>query len=437
MFLHLLGAHRQQTLASLHDQGHNAGSVDGVGGQPANAVWSDVFGYVSFGCWLLVLLPQLWLNYRRKSSDGLSLGFILMWLAGDFADWFGAYVGRLLLPAILIALYFVFTDIVLLAQMSCYRKSDDDIFGVGQLPEGAERPPLLMRRGRRACRLSGPDSTKQRLEEYHEAEREALLDRGFEEHQIYRGYGALPASTSSRSSTAPARSSCASATQQALQSIRELGSAETGRAVAISVVALVALLGVGVGARAALAFYPPRVTVIVSQVFGYLSAALFFIAYIPQIAWNFTAESTEGLSPLMFCFTVLGNITYCLSILAMSTERDYLIAYAPWLAGAAGTLGFEAVILWQCYFYAKPRFGSRRSSSASSASLVNNSEENDDDDGEDDDDGSNGVPEDSRSIVSRPRRSRRRWRRTRRPTSAGTSVSRSRVRSPGPGDIQI
>ncbi|KAJ2895524.1 hypothetical protein GGI21_005143 [Coemansia aciculifera] len=319
------------------------GLTDGV--RPMNAVLSDVFGYISFGCWLFVLLPQLWLNYQRKSSDGLSLGFILMWLAGDFTDWFGAYVGRLLLPAILIALYFVVTDIVLLAQMFCYRKSDDEIFGAAQLPEGAEHPPLLVRRGRRACRFSGPERTKQRMAEYREAERAALLERGVftQADSSASSYGTLAAA------------SIASKKPSALQSLRALGTTENTRAVGTSLLVLVALLGSGIGTRIFLDHYPQHVTDVVSQVFGYISAAMFFVAYIPQIAWNFTAQSTEGLSVGMFIFTVLGNVTYCMSILAMSTERDYLVAYAPWLAGATGTLGFECLILWQCYFYSKSR----------------------------------------------------------------------------------
>ncbi|KAJ2458048.1 putative vacuolar membrane transporter for cationic amino acids [Coemansia sp. RSA 2424] len=350
MNLYFVTAHRQQMLALLQAQGLVDTIGDGSGGsvRPMNAVLSDLFGYISFGCWLFVLLPQLWLNYRRKSSDGLSLGFILMWLAGDFTDWFGAYVGRLLLPAILIALYFVVTDIVLLAQMFCYRKSDDDIFGAAQLPEGAEQPPLLVRRGRRACRYSGPERTRQRMAEYREAERAALLERGVfsRADSSSSGYGALaPSAAASIAATKPS----------ALQSLRALGTAENTRAVGTSLLVLVALLGSGIGTRIFLARHPQHVTDVVSQVFGYISAAMFFIAYIPQIAWNFTAQSTEGLSAGMFIFTVLGNVTYCMSILAMSTERDYLIAYAPWLAGATGTLGFECLILWQCYFYSKSR----------------------------------------------------------------------------------
>ncbi|KAJ2068182.1 hypothetical protein GGI01_003808 [Coemansia sp. RSA 376] len=408
MNLYLVTAHRQQMLASLHARGLVNTIADG-GTRPMNAVLSDIFGYISFGCWLFVLLPQLWLNYKRKSSDGLSLGFILMWLAGDFTDWFGAYVGRLLLPAILIALYFVVTDIVLLAQMFCYRKSDDDIFGAAQLPEGAEHPPLLVRRGRRACRYSGPERTKQRLAEYREAERAALLERG-------------PANCAAGSSfmygtLAPSAATPISATKTStLQTLRALGTAENIRAVGTSLLVLVALLGSGIGTRIFLAHYPQHVTDVVSQIFGYISAAMFFIAYIPQIAWNFTAQSTEGLSAGMFIFTVLGNVTFCMSILAMSTERDYLIAYAPWLAGALGTLGFECLILWQCYFYSKSRQDA----------------DDEDDNGVSIDNGGGGSsstcdspisdfdPEDDGSICGRHRR------RARRMASKGQSRSRSK-----------
>ncbi|KAI8325791.1 PQ-loop-domain-containing protein [Martensiomyces pterosporus] len=354
MNLYLLTTHRQQMLSSLQASG--AGPA--VAARPTNALLSDIFGYISFACWLFVLLPQLWLNYKRKSSEGLSLGFILMWLAGDFTDWYGAYVGRLLLPAILIALYFVFTDVVLLAQMFIYRKGDEDAFGDSQLPEGAERPPLLVRRGRRACRLSGPNSTKRRLAEYRAAEYAVLLDHGVDAAEARApSYSAVArgGESSSRNSASgeSAGGPAPSVIDSVLSSAMDMQSTKTSRAVATSVLVLTVLLGLGVGTRVVLAYYPAHYTDTVSQVFGYISAAMFFIAYIPQIAWNFAAQSTEGLSAGMFIFTVVGNVTYCLSILAYSTNRDYLIAYAPWLFGAGGTLGFEMLILWQCYFYSK------------------------------------------------------------------------------------
>lgn len=41
----------------------------------------------------------------------------------------------------------------------------------------------------------------------------------------------------------------------------------------------------------------------------------------------------EGLSPVMFLFTIVGNTTYALSICAASMEREYLIRNGSWLAG--------------------------------------------------------------------------------------------------------
>ncbi|KAJ2751026.1 putative vacuolar membrane transporter for cationic amino acids [Coemansia sp. BCRC 34490] len=357
MLQYLSALQRQTALIDLLAQKRQEDSRSSAGA--SSTLLSDFFGYVSFGCWLVVLLPQLWLNYKRKSSDGLSLGFILMWLAGDFADWYGAYIGRLLLPAILIAFYFVITDVVLLSQMFCYRKSDDDIFGANQLPEGMERPPLIVRRGRRACRYSGPENVQKRMEEYREAEREVLLERGFttdetsgdDTRTMITTYGAIASIGSDQNTPTPSNQRMAF--EQALSLMRTLGSEKSGRAIAISALVLLAVVGVGVGSRAVLSLYPQSVADIISQVFGYISAAMFFVAYIPQIAWNFTAQSTEGLSASMFVFTVLGNVTYCLSILSISTDREFLITYAPWLAGAAGTLGFETLVLWQCYFYSR------------------------------------------------------------------------------------
>lgn len=50
----------------------------------------------------------------------------------------------------------------------------------------------------------------------------------------------------------------------------------------------------------------------------------------------------EGLSPAFFFFAMCGNITYSFSIVAKSTDWDYLITNASWLAGAYRST--EAVI---------------------------------------------------------------------------------------------
>jgi len=69
-----------------------------------------------------------------------------------------------------------------------------------------------------------------------------------------------------------------------------------------------------------------------SQILGWLGAILFIGARIPQIIKNFTTKC-KGLTPALFFFAMCGNVTYSLSILARSTDRDYLLLNASWLAG--------------------------------------------------------------------------------------------------------
>jgi hypothetical protein len=53
---------------------------------------------------------------------------------------------------------------------------------------------------------------------------------------------------------------------------------------------------------------------------------------------------TQGLSPLMFIFAILGNSTYGTSILLRSTAPDYLFKKLPWLLGSMGTLIFDMTV---------------------------------------------------------------------------------------------
>lgn len=43
-------------------------------------ILSGISGSVSLACWLFVLAPQLYENYKSKSADGISLAFLLVWL---------------------------------------------------------------------------------------------------------------------------------------------------------------------------------------------------------------------------------------------------------------------------------------------------------------------------------------------------------------------
>jgi len=89
----------------------------------------------------------------------------------------------------------------------------------------------------------------------------------------------------------------------------------------------------------------------VAQIFGWTSAFLYLGARIPQIIQNYQNKSTEGLSLAMFCFCVLGNISYSLSIILYSTDQEYLLKNLAWLVGSGGTLFLDLIIFVQFYIY--------------------------------------------------------------------------------------
>ncbi|CAJ2646326.1 unnamed protein product [Trifolium pratense] len=82
---------------------------------------SFAFGFISLICWGVAEIPQIITNFRAKSSHGVSLVFLLTWVAGDIFN----LVGCLLEPATLptqyyTALLYTITTIVLVLQSFYY-----------------------------------------------------------------------------------------------------------------------------------------------------------------------------------------------------------------------------------------------------------------------------------------------------------------------------
>ena len=53
----------------------------------------------------MVYTPQLYENYQLKSGEGLSVLFILIWLAGDLCNLVGGMLAGLLPTIIILAAY--------------------------------------------------------------------------------------------------------------------------------------------------------------------------------------------------------------------------------------------------------------------------------------------------------------------------------------------
>jgi hypothetical protein len=52
-----------------------------------------------------VYSPQIYENFRLKSGEGLSIAFVVIWLAGDLCNFIGASIAGLLPTVIILAGY--------------------------------------------------------------------------------------------------------------------------------------------------------------------------------------------------------------------------------------------------------------------------------------------------------------------------------------------
>ncbi|KAG9089670.1 hypothetical protein FS749_001153 [Ceratobasidium sp. UAMH 11750] len=272
---------------------------------------SNVLGWVSIACWIIVYSPQILENYRLKSGEGLSVGFVIIWLLGDIFGLFGGLLAGLLPTIIILMAYYTICDLILLFQIYYYRWTHPVHPASLMLPRAPpnradpnsradEHSPLL-----RDQPPNNPASVKTVEHDAHDT-----LVRRTVRYVLLFGF----------------------------------------------------VIGTGVAAwginrlvhpRDGPGSVPPREREVIewkSQLLGYASAICFIGARIPQILKN-RETKCEGLSLALFMFTLTGNLTYVLSICVASMSKEHLLANASWLAGSALTMFFDFFVLFQFYYY--------------------------------------------------------------------------------------
>ncbi|PWY79568.1 PQ-loop-domain-containing protein [Aspergillus heteromorphus CBS 117.55] len=359
---------------------------------------SGICGSISIACWVVVFSPQIIENFRRGSADGLSLLFLIVWLAGDVFNILGAVLQGVLPTMLILAVYYTLADVVLLGQCFYYR---------GFTLRDEPSPPL---------RASSPSPAEESYDDDTEipspvvprkpSEQSSLLSnqRGPQYEAVHYNHFGGPSPASSATITAPPllsqrRHSASSFLHPSvdgthlspatpfiesakeprpprsltmLQSILFNGSA-------IILVCAAGILGWYISQRSThikgdggSSDTPQNLTMDpLGQVFGYLCAVLYLGSRLPQILLNYRRKSTEGVSLLFFLFACIGNLTYVLSILAYSpvcansSSRHgrcrsdelaalygrYILVNLSWLIGSFGTLLLDMCIFVQFFVY--------------------------------------------------------------------------------------
>ncbi|RDW67015.1 hypothetical protein BP5796_09764 [Coleophoma crateriformis] len=283
---------------------------------------SGIFGSISLATWVCLLIPQLIENYQNDSADGISLVFLFVWLLGDLTNLAGALWAGLVPTVIALAIYFCIADFVLISQCLYYNNKNARKSRRQQsvVSTSSEQEPLLSRR--RSSDNTGLPGSHRRTS--------ALSTRSVD--------GSLVKIEEEQTSTA-----------------------RTWFNNTISILGVIALGVIGWGiAYQTKVWTPtpehgdmPQTTEVAfgAEVLGYFSAICYLGARIPQILKNHKDRSVEGLAPLFFMLSMMGNTTYGAQILFHSQDREYLLTNLPWLIGSIGTIFEDCIIFVQFHVY--------------------------------------------------------------------------------------
>ncbi|KAH8662276.1 PQ loop repeat-domain-containing protein [Xylariales sp. PMI_506] len=287
----------------------------------ANEALSGIFGSISLTSWICLLIPQLITNYKAKSAEGLSMGFLAIWLFGDIANLSGALVTGIAPTATALAAYFCFSDLVLISQCLYYNT-------------------INARRTRHRTESTATDAT----------EDEPLLRR----RRSSTGNGV------SRRRDSGLDPISRIVTGEAEESDGKVWLRNSLSLLAVYVVGTLGWfvsyqVGAWDGPEAPDAPSAQSAVAIAGMVLGYLSAACYLCARVPQILKNYREKSCEGLALLFFLLSLTGNLTYGLSVFSYSQDADYLVKAIPWLLGSLGTMVEDCIIFYQFRIYSPHR----------------------------------------------------------------------------------
>ena len=283
---------------------------------------------LSIMCWMVVFTPQLYSNYLRKTGDSLSLVFLYIWLVADLCSIVGILMDRLAWTLFALAIYYTIADTLLIVQVYYYRlfyqrwRRQEQEFRDFDGDE-ASKPLLADRREKQQ-----PDR-KQQSSSFNGRTSPLIIMALFMHlasaapviysHLFPSGNGAMTAATGSPAS-------------EKTESL-DLWSSAT--------------------LESLIHFLSQRD--VIASAFGYMSAVLYIGSRIPQIIKNAVERSCEGLSLLMFCLAVFGNVMYVASIVfeyLHTGDWELLVKNVPYIVGSSGTLIFDIIIFVQFFWYA-------------------------------------------------------------------------------------
>ncbi|KAL5116611.1 hypothetical protein ACEQ8H_005489 [Pleosporales sp. CAS-2024a] len=349
---------------------------------------SQIFGSISIACWIVVFSPQIIENWKRSSAEGLSVVFIVIWLAGDFFNIIGAVLQGVLPTMIMLAVYYTLADIVLLLQCFWYKGFTlrDDYQKPGHDADSStstcsEQSPLLpapthASNGHHSNGNGyGQESAPHRISDMERRHSANSLGSCRERFLSIDGTHLSPVTPLHGEQAQEQRRRRRQPAQSAVQTMLfNLGTMVLVVAAGIFGWWLSASRTPASGHHQHHDEHAPSSSDstlhlhLWGQISGYVCAALYLGSRVPQLVLNYRRKSTHGISMLFFLFACLGNLTYVLSILvykprcagkhgacapgeARAMYGQYVVVNLSWLLGSFGTLLLDACVFVQYFMY--------------------------------------------------------------------------------------
>ncbi|XP_040862095.1 PQ-loop repeat-containing protein isoform X2 [Glycine max] len=367
------------------------------------------FGLTSLVFWGVAEIPQIITIFRTKKSHGVSLVFLLTWVAGDICNLTGCILEPATLPTqyytaldsevnlvldtcqlfshnkhrwlhlvggvvwrsleilpnrpltFILKLYTITTIVLLLLivyydYISRWYKHRQKV----NLDHEEEKKPLKPPKPTNKSGIPIPNGSPKAAprQEYYYMSARSLAGSGTPPWGIYMraaksGPSAIESiDDSSSDDEAPPASSNNSASQAMPIPRSVAGSYGTFLAAAVNLPLKGNALRqgyIGYGGRKLLQEYEKHSTF--GQWLGWLMAAIYISGRVPQIWLNIKRSSVEGLNPFMFVFALVANVTYVGSILVRTTEWESIKANMPWLLDAVICVALDIFIISQYIYY--------------------------------------------------------------------------------------
>ncbi|KAJ7952957.1 PQ-loop repeat family protein / transmembrane family protein [Quillaja saponaria] len=319
------------------------------------------FGLISLVCWGVAEIPQIITNFRTKSSHGVSLTFLLTWVAGDVFNLLGCLLEPATLPTqFYTALLYTISTVILVLQSLYYDYTCKwwKCRNMTVNSEAGEEKTPLRPKSTHGSGIPVPKSTPKatpRRDFYYTSAR-SLAGSGTPPFRTYMrvtksGPSAMELNDDSSSEDEAGPVSSNTYMTQPRPIPRSAG---YGTFLAASVnlpLKSDALAQAYVRFTGRKLLQEHRTENVYGQWLGWLMAAIYMGGRLPQIWLNIKRGSVEGLNPLMFIFALVANATYLASILVRSSEWESIKANMPWLLDAAVCVALDLFIILQYVYY--------------------------------------------------------------------------------------